>query len=500
MASIPIQDICLVLLFSLHCVTAFNATAEIVNYTTAVTPQSVTKQTTLSQSSNNINQSQVATITRHVVTVDESVKFDCEASGLPMSAISWQKNGRPLEEVCYRFESHKHFSYPQLQFEYVLPPDSGNYTCTIVNGSVIEQRTFILHVLEKKEIVKPKIKRFIPQNLTASIGSTVHLQCLAEKQYNEPLPYMKLVKYIKIAVGFNQTKDVNSTERVDAEVARIKKRKLVNPYMKKLYDVMKDGDFVTILETLNIERSLSVHYVIDHVEMTDDAVFSCIAFNEAGFSKETINLHIIPSPTPSVYDLALAYAAKYGGKISKEQIPLAVTICLPVMLLVILVIGFIWWKENIKIKSKEEKLSLIKIKKLRELDNFSSLEHMGKFSSRMETKRSSFVSEGVGSGIVDEHFSHQSDYDDSDCDNQEHNILLGNGRTVAVSIENGRGKGPAKASEMIPLQDMEQTSETPMNGRSSAFGSHNELEWEPFDLKLDVPTDSEFSQMLESSA
>ena len=105
---------------------------------------------------------------------------------------------------------------------------------------------------------------------------------------------MKLVKYIKIAVGFNQTKDVNSTERVDAEVARIMKRKLVNPYMKKLYDVMKDGDFVTILETLNIERSLSVHYVIDHVEMTDDAVFSCIAFNEAGFSKETINLHIIP--------------------------------------------------------------------------------------------------------------------------------------------------------------------------------------------------------------
>ena len=100
----------------------------------------------------------------------------------------------------------------------------------------------------------------------------------------------------------------------------------------------------------------------------------------------TFILLMILAPTPSVYDLALAYAAKYGGKISKEQIPLAVTICLPVMLLVILVIGFIWWKENIKIKSKEEKLSLIKIKKLRELDNFSSLEHMGKFSSRMETK------------------------------------------------------------------------------------------------------------------
>ena len=56
------------------------------------------------------------------------------------------------------------------------------------------------------------------------------------------------------------------------------------------------------------------------------------------------------------------------------------------MVLVILTIGFVWWKENVKIKLKEEKLSLIKIKKLRELDNFSSLEHMEKFSSRMETK------------------------------------------------------------------------------------------------------------------
>ena len=122
----------------------------------------------------------------------------------------------------------------------------------------------------------------------------MHLQCLAEKQYSETLPFMKLVKYIKIAVGVNQTKDANSTERVDAELARIKKRKLFNPYMKKLYDVINDGQLVTILETLNIERSLSVHYIIDHVEMTDDAVFSCIAFNEAGFSKETIYLHIIP--------------------------------------------------------------------------------------------------------------------------------------------------------------------------------------------------------------
>ena len=95
---------------------------------------------------------------------------------------------------------------------------------------------------------------------------------------------------------------------------------------------------------------------------------------------------VFAAPKPSVYELALAYASKFGNDDSTQQIPLAVTICLPVMVLVILTIGFIWWKENVKAKSKEEKLSLMKIKKLRELDNFSSLEHMEKFSSRMETK------------------------------------------------------------------------------------------------------------------
>lgn len=92
------------------------------------------------------------------------------------------------------------------------------------------------------------------------------------------------------------------------------------------------------------------------------------------------------APKATIYELAVAYASKFDAKDSRPKIPLSVSIGLPVTVFVVLTIGFIWWKENVRVKSREERLSFIKIKNLRELDNFSSLEHMEKFSSRMETK------------------------------------------------------------------------------------------------------------------
>ena len=97
---------------------------------------------------------------------------------------------------------------------------------------------------------------------------------------------------------------------------------------------------------------------------------------------------------------------------------------------------------------------------------------------------------------MDDHFE-----DEFDCNDQAHDRLLGNGHTTSFSTEGDRKPDSAKAPEVIQLQDMEPiTSETPVTGRSSAFGSHSELEWEPVDLKLNLPTRSEFSQILDTSA
>ena len=146
---------------------------------------------------------------------------------------------------------------------------------------------------EKKETTKPVIQSFIPQNLTVVTGKAVHMQCFIDRQLNMTQPFIKLIKYIKFSAETNETKSWNITEKLQKELTRIIKRGKISPYTDKNYEVIKGRYSVTVMETLSFERSFSVNYVIDHVDMVDNAVYSCIAFNDAGFSKETIYLHVI---------------------------------------------------------------------------------------------------------------------------------------------------------------------------------------------------------------
>ena len=79
----------------------------------------------------------------------KSIKFDCDAIGYPFPTIRWQKNGRPLEKVSYRFESLASFHSFQLHLDNVLLPDAGHYTCTVMSGNMSQTRSFILNVLGK---------------------------------------------------------------------------------------------------------------------------------------------------------------------------------------------------------------------------------------------------------------------------------------------------------------------------------------------------------------
>ena len=147
---------------------------------------------------------------------------------------------------------------------------------------------------ERRETTRPIIKNFVPQNLTVGAGTAVHIQCLIDRQSNMTLPFIKLVKYIEISAGNDETTSFNITEKLQKESRRINKRGKISPYVNENYEVVKDRDSVIVMETMSLERSSSVHYVIDHVDVADSAVYSCIAFNDAGFSKETIYLHVIP--------------------------------------------------------------------------------------------------------------------------------------------------------------------------------------------------------------
>lgn len=93
------------------------------------------------------------------------------------------------------------------------------------------------------------------------------------------------------------------------------------------------------------------------------------------------------------------------------------------------------------------------------------------------------------------------DHDQINSHDREHDCLLGNGHTISAPKQRHSKTESPKAPEMIPLHDMgAAVSETPVTARSSAFGSYSELEWEPVDLKLNIPIKGELSQILDTSA
>ena len=91
--------------------------------------------------------SKVGSSAWHEIPVGNSIRFDCDALGNPTPTIRWQKYGRPLQEVSYRYESLATDNSSHLQLGYVLPPDSGNYSCIVTSGNMTKTRLFILKVV-----------------------------------------------------------------------------------------------------------------------------------------------------------------------------------------------------------------------------------------------------------------------------------------------------------------------------------------------------------------
>lgn len=168
----------------------------------------------------------------------------------------------------------------------------------------------LLVFLEKKDPSKPKIKGFLPQNLTIVAGKPVRLQCFAEAHFNDTPPFIKIVRYGKVSIPTNSTKAVNLTEKLNEEINRVIKRRNFIPYLNRNYEIKRDGNSIGILETMKLDRSIAVEYAMERVELGDDAVYSCIAFNEVGYSKETTYLHVIPRKLFQVLGIVL-YQSTY---------------------------------------------------------------------------------------------------------------------------------------------------------------------------------------------
>lgn len=102
------------------------------------------------------------------VTESSELALECSAKGIPPPKITWQKNGRPLQNDENR-----------LSITNTTTKDSGRYTCEAKNEAGSAFADFVVDVL-----VKPRVKVYA-KDVKVKEGENAKLVCNAE---GNPLP------------------------------------------------------------------------------------------------------------------------------------------------------------------------------------------------------------------------------------------------------------------------------------------------------------------------
>ncbi|KAG7230562.1 hypothetical protein INR49_025278 [Caranx melampygus] len=175
------------------------------------------------------------------VVVKNPVALNCEASGIPLPAISWLKDGRPVKATSsVRILSGGR----SLRLMHAAVEDAGRYTCIVSNSAGEERKNFDIDVLVPPSIVNEgtmvdtKVKE--KHNIT--------LTCEAS---GNPVPEIKWLK--------------------DGQPLVPDRR----------HQVLSHGRFLQI----------------SGAQVADTGRYSCLASNSAGDRSRHFNLNVLVSPT-----------------------------------------------------------------------------------------------------------------------------------------------------------------------------------------------------------
>ncbi|XP_005750791.1 fibroblast growth factor receptor 1-A-like [Pundamilia nyererei] len=187
---------------------------------------------------------------RHIyrVPVGKTVKFHCQATGKPLPALRWYKNGKEIRDHTWT-----------LIKESVAPSDEGNYTCVVQNRHGTLQHTYQLNVIERSP-QKPDLHAGLQGNRIAVVGSDVELVCAV---MGDPQPYIRWFKHIVI----NGSKE-------DIEIF---------PFVRP----PKDEDLNAM--DYEVESLLTLR----NVTLADAGEYTCLASNSEGVSRHTVWLIVI---------------------------------------------------------------------------------------------------------------------------------------------------------------------------------------------------------------
>ncbi|KAJ8038941.1 Hemicentin-1 [Holothuria leucospilota] len=97
------------------------------------------------------------------------VILPCEAGGVPVPEVTWEKDGEPLNISGSQFEQH---FLGSLGISSLQAADAGSYVCTARNDAGVASRTISLRVN-----TPPFVDPTIPKMTTSSVNENVVLQC-----------------------------------------------------------------------------------------------------------------------------------------------------------------------------------------------------------------------------------------------------------------------------------------------------------------------------------
>uniref|UniRef100_A0A3Q3ALP3 Hemicentin 1 n=1 Tax=Kryptolebias marmoratus TaxID=37003 RepID=A0A3Q3ALP3_KRYMA len=109
------------------------------------------------------------------VVVKNPVALNCEASGIPLPAVSWLKDSQPVKTTS----SVRILSGRSLRLLHAAVEDAGRYTCVVSNSAGEERKNFDLDILvpprivEEETVVDTKVKEKHNVTLTCEASNPV---------------------------------------------------------------------------------------------------------------------------------------------------------------------------------------------------------------------------------------------------------------------------------------------------------------------------------------
>ncbi|XP_023195302.1 hemicentin-1 [Xiphophorus maculatus] len=265
--------------------------------------------------------------------VNEAVKLECEASGVPVPSLTWLKGGSPVASVSHGIQLPSAGRVLSLSSAQVS--DTGRYTCVAVNAGGEQQKEYDLRVY-----VPPNIKGE-EVNATVMLGGPVELHCHSDAVPPPTLLWRKDGRPIFRKPGLIVSADgsllkidnaqLQDTGRYTCEATNVagKTEKNYNlivwvaPSIRGSEEVSPmtviEGSFITLLcessgipppsltwmkdgYTLKPDQRLRVlsggrQLQISSAEKTDTGSYSCTASSAAGTTSKEYSLQVYVRPS-----------------------------------------------------------------------------------------------------------------------------------------------------------------------------------------------------------